>query len=77
MRDGPSTIESARWKHARAQKHSDCFALVFTLVDLKIEVHALAIVAAVLIVVDVRAKCDVLSVWYTTVVSTSNQGLVF
>jgi hypothetical protein len=73
----PSAIKIARWKNTRAQEHADVFPRVVAHVDLKIKVHALTVVAAVLIVVDVDTKCDVLAVWNAVRVRASCQGGAF
>jgi len=66
MRDGPSTIEVARRKNTRTQKHADGLALVFAVVNLKVEVDTLAIIAAVPVMVDMRAEREVFAIWNTT-----------
>jgi len=73
----PSAIKIARRKHTWLQKHADGFSRIVAQIDLKIEVHTLAVVAAVLVVVDVCAKRDVLAIWDAAGVRTSGQRLSF
>jgi hypothetical protein len=73
--NGPSSIKIARRKNTRAQKHANGFPGEVAHVDLEIEIHALTVVAAVLIVVDVSAKRDVLAVWNPIGISTRSERL--